>query len=193
MFYNPNKVVRCFFVAFPVLGLPTGLLDSDAPPPGVRSLLSWSRVKILHMLGEGVTSSFVSLAVEGHVCSHNPSSDSDPIKPECSGVSSFFFMHSVLVTNRHSGYRASLQSCPCSGFLARSGVLALSSDWTRPNLANGSVLFLRIGGDRVHSGARDLSHSGTLTGFCCFEVFAAWLGPATAWEVGTSSTSTIPL
>ena len=40
------------------------------------------------MLGEGVTSSSVSLAPKGHVCSHDPSSDSEPDEPEHSGIPS---------------------------------------------------------------------------------------------------------
>ena len=42
-----------------------------------------------------------------------------------------------------------------SGVLAFSGVLALSAigDWTRPVLAERSVLFLQIGGDRTLSGS----------------------------------------
>ena len=79
-------MVRCFFVVVPTLDGPAGPLIPDAPPIGVKNLLSSSRVKILHMLGEGVTSSSDSLAAKGHVCSYDPSCE-----PEHSGVRTFFF------------------------------------------------------------------------------------------------------
>ena len=40
------------------------------------------------MLGEGTTSSSVSLALEGSVCSHDPSSDSEPGEAEHFGTPS---------------------------------------------------------------------------------------------------------
>ena len=73
---------------------------------------------------------------------------------------------------------------PWSGVLARSRVLAFSAVlalsvigvWTCSDLAERSVLFLWIGGDRARSETGVLSRSGTPIGSCCFNAPAAWLG-----------------
>jgi hypothetical protein len=62
---------------------------ADAPPPGVKSLRSFSRVNIFRMLGDRVTSSSISSTVEGP--SHDPSSE-----PECSANSTFCFFLRML-------------------------------------------------------------------------------------------------
>ena len=92
-----------------------------------------------------------------------------------------------------SGVLALSRVLAFSGVLELSNVLALSAigDWTRPNLAERSVLFLRIGGDRTLSDSRVFSQSGTLSDSCYLDVPAAWLGPAVAWAVRMSSTSPI--
>ena len=82
-------MVRCFFIVVHALDWlvgPAGPLISDAPPPGVSNLLSWSQVKILRMLGEGVTSSSDSSVAEGSVYSYDPSS-----QLEHSRVGTLFF------------------------------------------------------------------------------------------------------
>jgi hypothetical protein len=49
------------------------------------------------MLGEGLTSSSVSSAIEGHVCSHDLSSDSDPVEVEHYSIPSINSSLTVLV------------------------------------------------------------------------------------------------
>lgn len=68
--------------------LPTSLSDPNALPPCVRILLSRSRVKILRMLGKGMTSSSDLLAYEGCICFHELSSTFDPKEADHSSVSS---------------------------------------------------------------------------------------------------------
>ena len=66
------------------------------------------------MLGEGVTSSLVSFATEGHVCSQNPSSASEPGEAEHYGIPSkrFQLIHFSILDRCTNTYFVNQLNCP---------------------------------------------------------------------------------